>query len=216
VEIFIGYDRIEKDNEIFKIVSAIDCTGHGIPGAFMSIIAKDGFTDIVSNKKIVDPGEILHNLNRSIISTLNKESDENNAKDGMDLSLVAINENKKEIKFAGARNPLYLFRNKELTEYKGSIFSVGTMDSEDIKVEFKTETIPYQTGDVIYMFSDGMPDQFGGSKGKKFRYSRLKNVFQQIVELPMEDQKNRIIDIFAKWKGDFEQIDDVLIIGIKL
>ena len=213
---FYWLDSVKKDNEVFKVISAIDCTGHGIPGALMSIIAKDGLTDVVSSRKIYEPGEILKQLNTVIINTLNKESDENNARDGMDMSLVTINENKKEIKFAGARNPLYLFRNKELSEYKGSIFSVGTMDTEDIKVKFESVTINYQPGDVIYMFSDGMPDQFGGSRGKKFRYSRLKNLFQQIVELPMEQQNQRIQEIFAKWKGDFEQIDDVLIIGIKL
>jgi serine phosphatase RsbU (regulator of sigma subunit) len=213
---FYWHEQVDLDNQSIKVISAIDCTGHGIPGAMMSIIAKDSLSEVVLGRGIYEPGKILNHINDSVIKTLNKASDENNAKDGMDMALITVNEEKKEIKFAGARNPLYLFRNKELTEYKGSIFSVGNMDTEDIKVQFNTITIPYQTNDTIYMFSDGMADQFGGRQGKKFRYSRFRNMLQQICDLPMEDQKKRIAQIFTKWKNDFEQIDDVLIIGVKL
>lgn len=213
---FYWYDEIHENNNHLKIVSAIDCTGHGIPGALMSIIAKDGLTEAITGQKLSDPGTILNHLNSMIIKTLNKESNENNAKDGMDMALITIDSNKKEIKFAGARNPLYLFRNNELHLFKGNIFSVGMMDSEDIKIYFDTISIPYEIGDKLYMFSDGMPDQFGGSNGKKFRYSRFKNLFLRVLDLPMEQQKQKIHEVFTKWKGDWEQIDDVLIIGIKL
>lgn len=213
---FYWHEQVKKENNEIQIISAIDCTGHGIPGALMSIIAKDALSEVILGREIYDPGEILNQINDGVIKTLNKASDENNAKDGMDMALIAVTPRKREIKFAGARNPLYLFRKGELTEYKGSIFSVGTMDFEDIKVQFETITIPYQPNDVIYMFSDGMADQFGGKQGKKFRYSRFRKMFEQISDLPMNEQKQRIDEIFIKWKSDFEQIDDVLIIGIKL
>ncbi len=213
---FYWFESIENEDEKVHIVSAIDCTGHGVPGALMSIIAKDGLNEAVNGKNLTNPTDILDHLNKTTIKTLNKENNANNIKDGMDLSLVKINPDEKKIYFAGARNPLYLFRNNELFVYDGSIFSVGTAEEEGTKIEFKTQVIEYQENDSIYLFSDGLIDQFGGEKGNKFRYKRFKKMLEVIVNLPMEKQKERINEIFNKWKGDWEQIDDNLIIGIRL
>ncbi len=213
---FYWFETVEQKNESVHIVSAIDCTGHGVPGALMSIIAKDGLNEAVNGKDLINPSNILEHLNKVTIKTLNKENSSNNIKDGMDLSLVQINPAEKKIYFAGARNPLYLFRNNELFEYESSIFSVGTVEKNGVKIEFKTRVIDYEQNDTIYLFSDGFVDQFGGEKGNKFRYKRFKKMLEIVVNLPMEKQKERINEIFNKWKGDWEQIDDNLIIGIRL
>ncbi len=213
---FYWFDSRKQNGETAHMVAAIDCTGHGVPGALMSIIAKDGLNDAVGSKNIEDPGKIIHHLNQVTINTLNKKNNANNLKDGMDLSFVKIVPGKKKIYFAGARNPLYLMRNNELHIYDGSVFSAGTLAQENLPVSFKTQEIDYFENDIIYLFSDGFADQFGGENGQKFRYKRFKKMMGIIEKLPVEDQKKRIDEIFLKWKGDWDQIDDVLILGIRL
>ncbi|HKK58767.1 MAG TPA: 7TM-DISM domain-containing protein [Salinivirga sp.] len=213
---FYWFDSKEQNGETAHMVSAVDCTGHGVPGALMSIIAKDGLNDAVNSKNIADPGKIIHHLNQVTINTLNKQKNADYLKDGMDLSLVKIVPAQKKIYFAGARNPLYLLRDNELYIYDGNVFSAGTLAKESIPVKFETQEIDYKENDMIYLFSDGFADQFGGEKGQKFRYKRFKKMMSLIVNLPIEAQKKRVDEIFLKWKKDWEQIDDVLIVGIRL
>ena len=213
---FYWFDTIQHNGEKSHLVAAIDCTGHGVPGALMSIIAKDGMNDAVRGKKFTDPGQILHHLNDVTINTLNKQNNPDNLKDGMDMALVTIIPEKKKIYFAGARNPLYLLRNNEVHITKGSIFSAGTLAQEDMPVTFESHEIDYKENDMIYLFSDGFADQFGGEEGKKFRYKRFRDMMQKIVHLPVETQKEHVETVFEEWKGDWDQIDDVLLMGIRL
>ncbi|MFO7865040.1 MAG: SpoIIE family protein phosphatase [Salinivirgaceae bacterium] len=210
------FETVENKGKTCHLLAAIDCTGHGVPGALMSIIAKDGLNDAVHGKELTDPGKIITYLNQVIIKTLNKRKTPDSLKDGMDLSMIAYYPEDKEIHFAGARNPLYLIRDNNLEVFNGNIFSAGTIGTPENPVTFETKTIDYEPGDTIYLFSDGFADQFGGEKGNKFRYNRLRKMFQLLVNLPMQKQETKTAQILKKWQGNYEQIDDILIIGIKL
>lgn len=213
---FYWFDTIHANNTICHIISAIDCTGHGVPGALMSIIARDGLHEAIHGQKLTDPGKIIMYLNKLIIRTLKKEHAPDSLKDGMDLSLITLYPQEKTMHYAGARNPLYFFKNKELNILDGSIFSAGTIGTKEHPVIFKTQTIKYEHGDTIYLFSDGFADQFGGVAGKKFTYNRLKKMFNLLVRLPIQKQESKTTEILHKWQGDYEQTDDIIIIGIKL
>lgn len=198
----------QKDN--FIIYSAIDCTGHGVPGAFMSLIGSKILTTIVQIKKIYEPDEILKELNKDIISTLNQENTE--TQDGMDMALCKIELDKKIVKFAGAKNPLYVIYNNELTIYKASKQSIGGFQFSD----FSKEVIEYKSPTYFYMFSDGYADQFGDGDKGKFMVSRFKNLLLEIYKLPMQEQKQILHQRLRQWQGQNYQTDDILVIGFKL
>ncbi|MDA3867447.1 MAG: SpoIIE family protein phosphatase [Salinivirgaceae bacterium] len=210
------FETVEDKGKTCHLLAAIDCTGHGVPGALMSIIAKDGLNDAVYGKQLTKPGKIINHLNQVIIKTLNKRKTPDSLKDGMDLSMIAYYPEDKKILFSGARNPLYLIRDNNLVIYNGNIFSAGTIGTAENPVVFDTITIDYQPNDTVYLFSDGFADQFGGEKGNKFRYNRLRKMFKLLVNLPIEKQEAKTAQILKKWQGNYEQIDDILIIGIKL
>lgn len=199
-----------KDNYIF--IAVADCTGHGVPGAFMSMIGSATLTHIVSERGILDPGKILSQTNRQIKQAL-KQS-ENNNRDGMDISLLRFEKNNfRQAHFAGALRTLYHISG-ELNEIQGNKTAIG--GTTDDSYEFKTHEINLKEGDTLYMTSDGYPDQFGGPAGKKFRTGNFKKLLLTIGSMPIREQKETLEQTFNSWKGNLEQLDDVCVIGIKI
>ena len=189
-----------------EIVAAIDCTGHGVPGAFMSFIGYSSLNEVVKEKKITRPSLILDNLNDAVVTSLNLKGDEA-IKDGMDLAVISYDSSNHELEYAGAYNPLYLIRKGELTEYKADRFAIGK-SSEVLKI-FTNHVIQIQPGDTIYIFSDGYADQFGGPDDKKFKPWRMKELFLGMCDKRMEEQKRILEETIEKWRGDVPQVDDM-------
>lgn len=191
-----------------------DCTGHGVPGAFMTVIGSNLLNQTVIDNKIFEPSNILLELDRQINFTLKQEKDRTiSVQDGMDMTLIKVNKLKKEVVITSAKRPVVFIRNNELKEIKASKFSLGGMRSGQ-KV-FDETTINYQEDDILYLFTDGYTDQFGGEKAKKFSSKRLKQLLLEIHKLPVNDQKTRLSTASHDWQGNLEQIDDILVMGIK-
>jgi serine phosphatase RsbU (regulator of sigma subunit) len=196
------------------VIVAGDCTGHGVPGALMSMLGISFLEEIVNNKEITAPGQILDELKKEVQRALHQKGSREEAKDGMDISLCVVDEKKKTVQYSGAYNNLYLIRNGELLEYLADRMPIGIHDLSEKC--FTSQDSPSLPGDIIYMFSDGYADQFGGPNSKKFKYSALKELLIKIHNLPLKEQKKRLESEFFKWKGENPQTDDVLIIGMKL
>ncbi|MCW3086045.1 MAG: protein serine/threonine phosphatase [Bacteroidetes bacterium] len=198
------------------IVAAIDCTGHGVPGAFMSFVAYSLLNEAVIEHGITQPGIVLNEMRKSLNRMLRQKNDETALKDGMDIAVCSFDLENNTLQYAGAYNPLWLLRNGKLTEYKADKQPVGAfMDSEEI-VPFTNNKISLQKGDVIYIFTDGYADQFGGNKGKKFKYKPLQELLLSICDQPMEEQHKILDQSIEEWKGNLEQVDDILVIGIRV
>jgi ligand-binding sensor domain-containing protein/serine phosphatase RsbU (regulator of sigma subunit) len=203
------------------IAVAADCTGHGVPGAFMSMLGISFLHKIVNEKNITEADQILERLRSNVIKAL-KQTIEGNRKDGMDLSMCVIDYKTMTLQYAGANNPLYLIRNNELIEYKPQKMPVAIYD---YMKPFSKQIINFQKNDVIYMFSDGYADQFGGPKSKKFKYSNMKKIFLKIHNQSMKEQKKYLEDTLERWMNypdklagtaKHSQIDDILIFAIRL
>lgn len=195
-----------------QFFSAVDCTGHGVPGAFMSIIGHNSLNKIVREYGIMDPGKILSQLNKEVISTLHQRSDTSDVMDGMDLSLICYIPGENILEYAGAFSPLYLVRNGEIIETKADKVSIGRSSYHN-KVEYTTHRITLQPKDTVYLFSDGYADQFGGEKMKKFKYRNFKNLLLKIQGQSMDRQRLTLDQTIEEWRGDIEQLDDILIVG---
>ncbi|MBU0763933.1 MAG: serine/threonine-protein phosphatase, partial [Bacteroidetes bacterium] len=209
----------KKDGYI--IITAADCTGHGVPGAFMSMLGVSFLNEIVNDKGITASNEILNNLREYVISALQQTGKQGEQKDWMDMALCSLDKNNGKLQFSGANNPLYLIRNGELTETKGDKMPVAI----HLKMaDFTRHDIAVQPGDTFYMFSDGFADQFGGPAGKKFKYIAFKSLLLEIRELPMKEQKQRLDKAISEWMAHvnrdtgevYEQIDDICVIGIRI
>jgi serine phosphatase RsbU (regulator of sigma subunit)/ligand-binding sensor domain-containing protein len=199
-----------------KIFAVVDCTGHGVPGAFMSMIGHNLLHQIVMEKGLVDPADILTHLHKGIQQALRQGRNEINTNDGMDVSMITINDEKKEVKWAGANRPLVLIDAEGNTsKYDGNKFPVGGAQL-DIDRVFTTHTIPIKIASMAYMFSDGYADQFGGDKGKKFMVKRFHSLLTTIHRHPAEEQRRVLYDNFMQWRQNHEQVDDVLIVGIEI
>jgi sigma-B regulation protein RsbU (phosphoserine phosphatase) len=196
------------------IIAAVDCTGHGVPGAFMSIIGSNQLDYAVRTKKAKTAGEILDSLNEGVENALRQEIGHVNIRDGMDISLCMIDFKTNELEFAGANNPLYLVRNGELFTYKADKNAIGSYGEYPDK-KYTNHEIKLQKDDVIYIFSDGYADQFGGPKGRKFMYSNFKELLTKLAPLSVEEQQIKLDDEFEQWRGKEVQVDDILVIGIK-
>ncbi|HUW92400.1 MAG TPA: SpoIIE family protein phosphatase, partial [Bacteroidales bacterium] len=202
---------IDKDK--FILVCA-DSTGHGVPGAFMSMIGTALLQDIITRKKIFKPSQILVELDRQIFATLNQNQEVEAANDGMDIVVCEFNLKTRHLVFASAMRPVILIIDGEQQYIRGNRSAVG---GESASEKFFNDQEYYlREGDLIYLFSDGYPDQFGGHGSKKMKISRLRILIEEIKSLPMPEQYVRMKDFFYEWKGDNEQIDDVLFMGIKL
>ena len=202
----------EKKDKIFLAV--VDCTGHGVPGAFMSIIGFELLRKITDDEEIEGADEILQHLNDGVAVTFGKTSENTKLKDGMDIAFCVIDKKKAELEYAGAFRPLYLIRNNKIEEIRGDRFSVGLLDEGETDHITKT-TIKLQKDDIFYMFSDGYADQFGGPDGKKYKYRRFRHLLLTIHKLPLEQQLTYFDRSFEDWKGEHEQVDDVLIVGFR-
>lgn len=193
--------------------AAVDCTGHGVPGAFMSLVGANGLNSAFKEHKLSKPGLILDDLNRYANEALNKSADDS-IRDGMDITLCSINSKEMKLRFAGANNPVYLIRDGELEIYKTNKFAIGSFNHEEHNYEnFEIDLIK---GDKVYAFSDGYPDQFGGERGKKFMYKKFKELLVETVNESMENQKRKLEERLAEWMGNYEQVDDIVIFGVEI
>lgn len=206
-----------KNNDT-HFIAAVDCTGHGVPGAFMSIVGNTILNEVVNSKKITRPGDILLELHKGVKKAMQQSNKEFERRDGMDVTLCAVTKGSNIIQYAGANRPLWIFRknrNYELESIKASKFPIGGLELEENRV-YQNHEIRVDEGDCLYLFSDGYADQFGGPKGKKFMLTNLHKTISQFVEMPMNVQKQKLTEAFLTWKRDTEQIDDVLVIGVKI
>ena len=202
-----------KNIKDIKLLASVDCTGHGIPGAFMSIIGHSKLDSIISHHKITDPGEILNQLENSINSTFSAKKNSIDSKDGMDVGLCAFDLKNKQVKYAGAFRPLLIVNENEIKEIKGNRFPIGGGESYK-KRAFTTHTIDINENDCFYMFSDGFSDQFGGPHDKKFMNKKFKQVLIDIQYLSSEEKVKALDKTLTEWQGDIKQVDDILIIGV--
>lgn len=196
-----------------KVIAAVDCTGHGVPGAFMSLIGNDLLNEIVLSKKITNPSKILETLNHKIISTLKQENTDN--QDGMDAAICVIDTTQNKVRFAGAKNPFILIQNGELQEYKGDRKSIGGSKKRIKEEVFSYHDINLEGNNIGYLFSDGYMDQFGGENDKKFMKRRFINLLHEIHHLPMKEQEDILEKRLKEWIGHRAQIDDILVIGFQ-
>jgi serine phosphatase RsbU (regulator of sigma subunit) len=195
-----------------QVIISADCTGHGVPGAFMSMLGVTLLNEIVNGKHIIAPDQIIDNLRQGIIKSLKQVAAEESIKDGMDIAVCVVDFDKNILWYAGANNPLYLIRKGELIHYRADKMPVAI----HYKMEpFTLNKIELQKGDAFYIFSDGYADQFGGPKQKKFMSNQLRETLIAMDGTPMLKQGERLSEIFEEWKGDGPQIDDVTVIGVR-
>jgi len=206
------YWGLKKDEKI--IIAAADCTGHGVPGAFMSMLGHAFLDEIANTKKIKNAASILNMLRDEIINTLKQKGNVGESRDGMDISLLILDPKTGIIDFAGANNPLYLVRENKLIKVNGDKMPIGIHFITF--TPFINQKIETKKGDHIYIFSDGFADQFGGPKGKKYMYKPFQELLSRNAGKPMELQKEILENTFIKWQGEREQVDDVLVMGIQL
>ena len=199
-------------NGNFVIVTA-DSTGHGVPGAIMSILNIACLKEAVTIG-LYSPELILNETRRLVIENLMNDGSIEGGKDGMDGSLLSFDFNKNIMHCASANNPIWIIRNNEIIEIKADRMPIGKHAND--KIPFTLHTQNLQKGDVVYSLTDGFADQFGGAKGKKFKYKQLQELLLSLNEDSMETQKNKLDNVFNNWKGDLDQIDDVCLIGIRI
>lgn len=215
---FYFYAKVQQENNVpLHLIAAADCTGHGVPGAFMSMIGNDLLNQIIIEKEITKPSEILEQLHDGIRYALKQDSQDSETKDAMDVAICAINLSTKELQYAGAFRNLYIVRENalEVDEIKSDRNSVGGVKS-DVKKAFTNHTINLNEGDTFYIFSDGFADQFGGPFGKKFMTKNLKKLLLEHQSESMENQEISFMSSFENWKGNLHQVDDVLLIGVRV
>lgn len=197
-----------------KIITVADCTGHGISGAFMTMAGIAYMNDIFNRYAIEEPAQFLCLLREEVMKLLHQKGIEGEASDGMDVALCIIDEEKKTFAYAGANNPVYRANGNGLEVFKADRMPIGI--HVNFTTPFTNQTVPYQTGDMLYLFSDGFPDQFGGPDNKKFRYKQFQDLLLSIHHSPVAEQNEILHRTFLNWKGDEEQVDDILIVGIRL
>lgn len=201
------------------VFAAVDCTGHGVPGAFMSLVGHNALNSAIRLNPSLNPADILRDLNRLSSKALNSDEDENQGlRDGMDLALCVLDKENNILEYAGAHNPLYLVRDNNIDIFKGDKISIGSMES--INEEFTRYQLKLQEGDSIFIFSDGYPDQFGGEQGKKFMYEPFRKLLVSISGSPTKDQHQALEESLLSWRNagkvEQEQIDDILVMGVKI
>lgn len=220
----------ESDDKVF--FAAVDCTGHGVPGAMMSVIGLKLLNQAVQDKKLVVPADIIQYIDAGVNDTLRQSYDPNAVKDGMDLALCSLDYKTLTLQYAGVFNSLWILRKNisstyavisdresfygaDLLEIKADKCYIGN-NKDGVADTFTNHTIQLQKDDCIYVFTDGYADQFGGPKGKKFKYNKFKDVLVESAHLSVDEQYNTLNKAFIDWKGTQEQVDDVLVIGVKI
>jgi serine phosphatase RsbU (regulator of sigma subunit) len=197
------------------IVAAVDCTGHGVPGAFMSIVGNNQLNYAVNVLGYSHPADILNALNKGVTTTLRQSRSEKSIRDGMDIALCVIDLENRKLEFSGAFNSAFIFRNKELIQLQADKFPIGAF-IDDVLPPFTPHQLDLLPGDVIYIFSDGFVDQFGGEDSKKYLIKRFRVLLAEVSDLPMNVQKQKLLEVHNSWKGKNEQVDDILVIGIRI
>jgi serine phosphatase RsbU (regulator of sigma subunit) len=205
---------MHEDDGLF-MVSAVDCTGHGVPGAFMSIVGYNQLNFAVNVKKARTAAKILDELNQGVVTTLNENKSDSSIKDGMDMALCVFDFPAKRVEFSGANNPLIMVRNNQIIKFKGDRFPIGAFEGDNPQL-FKNTEIDLMDGDTLYISSDGYVDQFGGPENKKFMSKRFEDLLLEINSLSMSEQKEVLQNRLSEWKGTNEQVDDILVIGIRV
>jgi serine phosphatase RsbU (regulator of sigma subunit) len=191
-------------------IAAADCTGHGVPGAMVSIVCCNALNRTVKEFGLRDTGKILDKVTELVLETFEKSGED--VKDGMDISLMAINKTTKEVRWSGANNALWYTAGDEVIEIKADKQPIGKHDN---RKPFTSHHIACDPNTIFYLYTDGYADQFGGEKGKKFKYKQLEEILLANSQQPLQEQKEILDHAFKKWKGNLEQVDDVCIIGIR-
>lgn len=201
------------DNQ--KIFAAVDCTGHGVPGALMSVVGFNLLNRAVNELRLTKPSEILRELDYGVNKLLRQSESGNTVKDGMDIALCSYNEDTRILQYAGVFNPLYIVRNGQLNQIKADKSPIG-VNVNGVVDTFTNHEIQMHSGDMVYLFSDGYADQFGGPQGKKFKYNQLRDLLVSISGKSVGEQERELRNAFAQWKGNLDQVDDVLVIGVRI
>ena len=201
------------EDDRYKFIAAIDCTGHGVPGAMMSMVANSIFKEVFINKKLTDPSLILSGLDVELDKAINTSKDAI-FNDGMDVALIRIDMLTNELVFSGAFRNIHISQNNELVELKGSRYPIGFYSG--VTKYFENITVSLQKGDVVYLYTDGFIDQFGGERNKKLNKSNFKELLKTIADMCLEEQEAFLDYSFNNWKQQHEQTDDVLVIGLKI
>ncbi|MBI2720808.1 MAG: tetratricopeptide repeat protein [Bacteroidetes bacterium] len=218
---FYWIQEVEDKGTKKILFAAVDCTGHGVPGAFMSIVGHNLLNQAVKGHHKIKPSDILNEINIGLSETLRQTIEESTVKDGMDIALCSLHktsQNSSVLQFSGANNPVWIIRNNantELQEIKGDKFPIGIFLGEEMH-QFNNHEVELFSGDTVYVFTDGFADQFGGNNGKKFKYKPLQQLILSIQHQSMEQQRETLAKTLTDWKGNLEQVDDVLIIGIRV
>ncbi|MEO6304155.1 MAG: tetratricopeptide repeat protein, partial [Bacteroidia bacterium] len=203
---FYWFEEVEGKT----IIVVGDCTGHGVPGAFMSILGHNLLNQIILEDKITSPGKILNLLDKRVSNALNKRDSKAEYNDGMDMVICVVDKAKETLSYAGANRPLVIRRDEELIELKPNKHAIGGIQDSTCKL-FTQQDISIKTEDVLYMFSDGYYDQFGGPRGKKFKYKQLTGHILAMAQKPLKEQKNILAETLITWQGNLEQVDDVCV-----
>ena len=206
------YWLAHKDDKV--VIAVADCTGHGIPGAFMSILGLAHLNEILNQSAILKADEILNQLRRKVIKSLHQTGKYDEARDGMEIALCVVNFNEQKLQYSGAFRPLYLIRDNDLTELKGDSMPIGIYHEDDIPFNYKE--LSFNEKDIIYMFSDGYVDQLGGPDRKTFKSKKFKQLLIDMHQKPMDLQKEILENEFEAWRSDYEQIDDIMVMGIRI
>jgi len=201
-----------KNNKIY--IAVADCTGHGVPGALMSMLGVAFLNEVINRFEEAKPAEILNHLRNNVIRSLHQTGKTGESKDGMDIALTVLDYNNNELIFSGANNPLYIVKDGELTIIKGDKMPIGIYHKHE--QSFSNNTSPIITDTTLYMFSDGYIDQFGGSKGKKLKNRGFRELLLSIQDHSLIDQKEKLNQFYSEWRGEIEQIDDICLVGIKI
>lgn len=201
----------KKENKVF--VAAVDCTGHGVPGALMSVVANSILKEVIINKGLQEPSEILYALDEELYLALNK-SNSDVTNDGMDVALAVFDLEKQSITYSGAFRPMLMIRDNNFIEFDGNRFPIGFYG--DVKKEFVSKELELKKGDTFYLFTDGYCDQFGGEKKKKFNRSRFKELLLSIQDMELEEQDSFLAYAHKNWRQEEAQVDDLLVIGIRV
>lgn len=204
------HERIDK-----TFLAMVDCTGHGVPGALMSMIGNDLLDSLIKDRKLTDPKEILEEMDRSITRLLHQDDEDLSVSDGMVISLCVIDKINSTLSFGGAQQTVMIKQNGDLTELTAARQSIGGMLPPEFK-KFKTETLNINQGDRLYLFTDGFKDQFGGPNGRKFLKKNVRSLIEAVGDKPMEEQGKLISEAFESWKGHLSQVDDVSIWGVEI
>jgi len=203
----------KKANRLYVI--AADCTGHGVPGAFMCMLGTTALNQIIANaSEDIEASEVLNQLRENVIQTLKQRQEGSNSKDGMDLTLCIFDLKSKVLQFAGANNPVYIVRDNEVIQIKGDHMPIGRYITDS--KPFSTQEFEFKSGDNIYLFSDGYCDQFDAENKFKYGAKRFRELLVEIAPLSMYEQKNRLSQSIKDWKGPLKQLDDMVVLGLRV